>query len=207
MTTTTASKKQNYPATQRNRDVILNVLKQHLPEQGLVLEIASGSGEHITYFAPQFPNLKWQPSEPDAELRESITAWIAEGKSGNISKPLDINALDENWGIESVDVIFNANMIHISKWDTCIGLMKGAAKVLNKGGLIFLYGPFIRKDAPTAPSNLKFNDSLKQKNPDWGIRNLEDVVAEANKNNISLKEVVEMPANNLLVILANLKKE
>jgi len=200
MTTNRAFKKQNYPATERNRDVILNVLKQHLPEHGLVLEIASGSGEHITYFAPQLPNLRWQPSEPDTDLRESILAWMAELNSDNILNPLPINVLDENWDIEKVDAIFNANMIHISKWAVCKGLMKGAGKVLKAGGLLLLYGPFIREGVATAPSNLKVNDSLKQQNPEWGVRQLEDVIAEAEKNNIGLKEIIEMPANNLLVV-------
>ncbi len=192
------------PATQRNREPILEVLQRVLPNEGNVLEIASGTGEHSIFFAPHLAPRQWYPSEQNAELRDSIIAWQSDYKSDNLHPPLDINASANYWSVEEKDITINAivniNMIHISPWKTCVGLMVGAKRILPTEGILYLYGPYRQNGKHTAPSNEAFDKSLKSRNPEWGVRNLEDVISVAGENNLVLQEVVTMPANNLSVV-------
>ncbi len=192
------------PATQRNREPILEVLERVLPTQGNILEIASGTGEHSIFFAPHLAPRQWYPSEQDSELRDSITAWQSEYNSDNLHPPLNIDAAAESWIIEEQDIrintIVNINMIHISPWKSCLGLMAGAKRILPIGGILYLYGPYKEHGKHTAPSNEAFDLSLRSRNPEWGVRNLEDVVSVAETNSLLLQEIVKMPANNLSVV-------
>jgi len=190
----------HFPATARNRDVIADVLKRYLPATGTVLEIASGSGEHSVYFAGFFPDLRWQPSDPDPLNLESIAAWGDAAGADNLRPPLPINASDVVLPIDSADAMICINMIHISPWDATEGLMRNAAKLLPPGAPLYLYGPYRIGGVHTAPSNEAFDRSLRSQNETWGVRDLEDVCAEAEKNGLSFVECVEMPSNNQSVI-------
>lgn len=186
------------PATLRNRDAILDVLRDVLPDTGLVLEIASGSGEHAAHFAPALPNIAWQPSDPDASARESIAAWTA--APDNVCAPIDVDAAAARWPIERADAVVCINMIHIAPWSACEGLMAGAGRILPRRAPLVLYGPFHRAGIPTAPSNEAFDASLKDRDPRWGLRDLDKVDALAASHGLTLDRVIEMPANNLTVI-------
>lgn len=188
------------PATLRNRDAIIKILREILPPTGRVLEIASGSGEHIVAFAQAFPHLEWQPSDPDPESRRSIAAWAAESGLENIRSPLALDAAAPGWPVAKADAILCINMIHISPWLATEGLMAGAGMVLIEGAPLCLYGPFRRADIATASSNEEFDRSLKSRNGDWGLRQLEEVVTEAKKSGLVLEDVIDMPANNCSVI-------
>jgi SAM-dependent methyltransferase len=193
------------PATERNRAPILDVLKPVLPPQGLVLEIASGSGQHTAFLAPHFPALTWQPSDPNPAARSSIAAWIAQTPAPNIRPPLALDASAAAWPIDRADAILCINMIHIAPWTAALGLIAGAARLLGGGGVLYLYGPYRRDGQHTAPSNAAFDDDLKARNPAWGIRDLGDVAALAAKSGFGPAAVTEMPANNLSVVFR--KKE
>jgi len=186
------------PATQRNRDPILGVLRRILPPTGLVLEIASGTGEHVAHFAAALPSLRWQPSDPDPIARPSIEAWTA--GTENILAPLLLDASAETWPVERVEAIICINMVHISPWAASEGLMVGAARVLTPGGRLFLYGPYLEADVETAPSNLAFDASLRSRDPAWGLRDLAEVSALAAASGLVLAECIAMPANNLTVV-------
>ncbi len=188
------------PSCLRNRDPILAVLKRVLPASGILLEVASGSGEHAAYMAPQLSPLIWQPSEQDDGLRASIEAYVEEAASPNLMPPVRLDVHQAVWPLSRADACVCINMIHIAPWSAAEALISGAAKLLSPGGVFFLYGPFLRDDAPTAPSNEDFDASLRQRNPDWGLRRLEDVTALAEAVDFTLEEFVEMPANNLSVI-------
>lgn len=188
------------PATARNREPILAVLRDVLPATGLVLEIASGTGEHAVHFGAALPSLDWQPSDPDAASRKSIAAWVAEAGLANVRAPLALDASSAQWPIARADTILCINMIHISPWAATQGLMAGAERVLGPGGVLYLYGPYRRADMPTAPSNEAFDADLRRRNSEWGLRDLEDVVALADRHGFSLDRVVEMPVNNLSVV-------
>jgi hypothetical protein len=191
------------PAAQRNRGPILEVLQRVLPARGRVLEIASGSGEHVVHFARALPQLTWQPSDPDPAARESIRAWIAHEKPDNALAPLALDVTRARWAhaLEPVDAVLCINMIHISPWEACLGLLYGCEMLLPQGGPLVLYGPFMRAGAHTAPSNAAFDASLRRQDPRWGVRDLDDVQREAALRGFQLAEVVEMPANNLTVVL------
>lgn len=188
------------PATARNRDPILGVLGPLLPESGLVLEVASGTGEHVVHFARARPDLVWQPSDPSPEARESIAAWVAAEGLSNVRTPLALDAAAADWPVAHVDAAVCINMLHISPWAATEGLMKGVGKRLPVGGLLYIYGPFCRADTPTAPSNEAFDADLKGRDARWGLRSLEDVRAEAEVNGLGFEGFVEMPANNLSLI-------
>lgn len=189
------------PAAARNKAPILDVLRRVLPATGLVLEIASGTGEHAAFLATQLPHLSWQPSDPDSAARASISAWAAHvGSSENLHPPLALDAAGDDWPIAAADAIVCVNMIHISPWASCRGLMRGAARVLPHGGILFLYGPYRVGGRHTAPSNEAFDRGLQSQDPSWGVRDLEAVTAEAEKNGFILVETVPMPANNLSVV-------
>ncbi len=186
------------PATQRNREPILEVLRRTLPSQGTVLEVASGTGEHAAFFAPQFPRLAWQPSDADPASRVSIAAWTA--GIDTVRPPLALDAASSAWPLSAADAVLCINMIHIAPWPATEGLVAGAARILPAGGLLFLYGPYKRDGRHTAPSNAAFDASLRARDPAWGVRDLGDVSALAAKAGFNLAEVVEMPANNLSVL-------
>jgi hypothetical protein len=189
-----------YPATLRNRDVILDVLRDVLPAAGHVLEIASGSGEHVVHFANALPGLTFQPSDPDETALRSIAAWIAESGLPNIQPPLLLDASQNDWPVATADAILCINMIHISPWRATEGLLRGAARVLPAGAPLYLYGPYRQASMVTAPSNEAFDISLKSRNAEWGLRNLEDVAALAKALGFSEPQVTPMPANNLSVV-------
>jgi hypothetical protein len=188
----------DYPATRRNRDAILAVLRDVLPERGTVLEIASGSGQHVAHFAGALTHLHWQPSDLDSELFASIRGWC-EGLT-NVFTPVEIDVTATRWPIERVDAVTCANMIHIAPWEACIGLLDGVARALVGHGPLCLYGPFQRGGVHTAPSNETFDQSLRARDPRWGVRDLDIVEKEANNRGFALDRVVEMPANNLTVV-------
>jgi hypothetical protein len=189
------------PSTARNRDPIRDVLSSHLPDSGLVLEIAAGAGEHAVHNAAAFPHLQWRPTDPDPEALASIAAWREHAGLPNLLPPLPLNAADPaGWPVERADAIVNINMIHISPWAATLGLMLGAGRLLPLGGVLFLYGPYIERDIETAPSNLAFDASLKSRNPAWGLRHLDEVTALAATHGLMLTERIVMPANNLSLI-------
>jgi len=194
-----AGPKLDFPATARNQDAILGVLQRILPDQGHVLEIASGSGQHAAFFAAAFPNLIWQTSDPDPEHRVSIDAWA---KSTNLSNPpaLHIDVLQNDWLVKNIDAIVTINMIHIAPWACCQALIKQAAELLPEHGVLYFYGPFKIGGNHTADSNQTFDISLKNSNPEWGVRNLDDVAETALNAGFQLAESVPMPANNFSII-------
>lgn len=193
-------------ATQRNREPILAVLRRALPASGAVLEIASGTGEHAVWLAAKLPDLALQPSDPDPDNRASIAAWTAFTGVVNVRAPLDIDVTATDWqatpGLPPAPAaILCINMIHISPWSATRGLMRGAGALLPQGGVLYLYGPYKRGGMHTAPSNASFDQSLRARDPEWGVRDLEAVTAAAAGAGFAPEEVIEMPANNLSVIL------
>jgi hypothetical protein len=195
-----AGSRRHAPATARNREPILEVLGRCLPASGLVLEIASGTGEHAVFLAPRLPHLLWQPTDVDEENCRSIAAWEVALPSENLLPPLCLDACAEEWPVREAAVVVNINMIHIAPWSACIGLMRGASRVLPLGGLLYLYGPFMQGGRHTAPSNESFSTRLQAENPAWGVRDLDEVVRLGREYGLRLKEVVPMPVNNLSVI-------
>jgi len=192
------------PAATRNRGPILEVLRRVLPGSGLVLEIASGSGEHVAFFASRLPKHRFQPSDPDPAARRSIAAWTRSEGLSNVLSPLAIDAVQEEWGLgesaSEVAAILSINLVHIAPWSACQGLMRGAGELLRAGAPLVLYGPYRRGGAHTAPSNRSFDQSLRSRNREWGVRDLEAVEECAESRGLTLEEVVEMPANNLTLI-------
>lgn len=188
------------PAAARNRGPILDILRAVLPPQGLALEIASGSGEHVIHFAAHFPELTFLPSDPDAEARGSIAAWISAAGVANVLAPLALDAAAPSWPVARADAILCINMVHISPWAATVGLFAGARKVLPAGAPLFLYGPYKRHGAHTAPSNATFDESLRARNAGWGVRDLEAVAALAAEEGFGELQTIEMPANNLSLI-------
>jgi hypothetical protein len=189
------------PAALRNREPIAEVLRKWLPGSGLVLEIASGSGEHVVHFAGEFPLLEWQPSDVHPSALESIRAWGRDAQLANVRPPLVIDAAAAEWPISQADAVLCINMVHISPWASALGLIDGAARLLPKGGALILYGPWLKVDMPTAASNLAFDADLKARNPEWGLRKVEDLAAEARKRRLELEQTHAMPANNLMLLL------
>ena len=192
--------RQYAPATVRNRDFILDVLRGVLPMRGVILEIASGSGEHVVHFARNLPSLVFQPSDPEPEALLSISAWVKAAQVTNVRAPIVLDASQSPWPIGSADGIICINMVHISPWDATVGLIAGAAATLPPGSPLYLYGPYKRKGVATAPSNEAFDRNLGDRNPTWGLRDLEAVAAIAQSVGFSVPTVTEMPANNLSVV-------
>ncbi|MGB3494004.1 MAG: DUF938 domain-containing protein [Elainellaceae cyanobacterium] len=209
------------PATERNRQSILEVLREVLPAEGAVLEVSSGTGEHAVFFAPHLAPRQWIPSDPNPIARASIAAWRSHSPSDNLHLPLALDAREEVWPLEStstqqqrlpaelkdldlerypVRAVVNINMIHISPWAASLGLFAGAGRILPEGGIVYLYGPYKQNGEHTAPSNAAFDQSLRSQNPEWGVRDLSDVVAAAQERHFSLMKTITMPANNLSVI-------
>ena len=188
------------PAAARNRQPILDVLKQHLPAEGLVLEVASGTGEHVVHFAQACPGLVFQPSDPDPAHRASIDAWTAALGLANVRPAVALDVTAEVWAVAAADALLCSNMIHIAPWAAAVGLMRGAGRVLPPGGLLYLYGPYKRGGQHTAPSNAAFDASLRAQNPAWGVRDLEAVAGLAADNGFAQPSIVQMPANNLSLV-------
>ncbi|MBE9112711.1 DUF938 domain-containing protein [Nodosilinea sp. LEGE 07298] len=204
------------PATERNREPILAVLQRVLPSTGTVLEISSGTGEHAVFFAPRLAPRQWLPSDLDPFARDSIVAWQAAAPADNLHPPLALDAAAPLWPIESenlqdalpgldlqrypITALVNINMIHISPWAACLGLLAGAGRILPPGGILYLYGPYQQNGQHTAPSNAAFDASLQAQNPEWGVRDLEAVVDAAKAHELALVETLAMPANNLSVV-------
>ena len=195
-----ADARRSAPAASRNREPITKVLKDWLPEKGLVLEIASGTGEHAVHFAREFPNLGWQPSDTHPDALASIRAWQRAADLPNLREPIAIDVAAPDWPIDRADVLLNINMVHISPWACALGLLDGAARVLSPGGSLVLYGPWLKDDIETAPSNLAFDEDLRHRDPDWGLRRVEDFAAAAKKRGLNLREIRAMPANNLMLL-------
>ncbi len=186
------------PATLRNREAIAAELAALLPQRGTVLEVASGSGEHAAFFAERFPALTFVPSDPDAAARASIASWCA--GLANVAPPLAIDAAAEEWPIAAADAVLCINMVHISPWSATVGLFRACAALLPRGGPLILYGPYREAGVETAASNLAFDDSLKARNPDWGLRDVADVDRLAGDYGFARAARVAMPANNLMLV-------
>lgn len=197
-----ADAKRHAPATLRNRDAIAAVLADWLPPSGTVLEVASGSGEHAVHFAAAFPHLVWQPSDPDPDALTSIAAWSAEAGVPNVAVPAILDASARDWPIEAANAILCINMVHISPWAATLGLFAGASRLLSAGAPLILYGPYLEADVPTAESNLAFDASLRARNSEWGLRDLDSVKAAAAEAGLSFAERRAMPANNLMLLFA-----
>ena len=199
--TATEGARRSAPAAVRNREPIAEVLEEWLPERGLALEIASGTGEHAVHFARRFPQLEWQPSDLHPDALASIRAWRTEAGLPNLRAPLTIDASSPDWPIASADAVLSINMVHISPWASALGLLDGAARILPAGASLILYGPWLKDDVPTAPSNLDFDADLKRRDPAWGLRRVEDFAAAAGKCGLRLIETRTMPANNMMLLL------
>ncbi len=185
---------------ERNTGPILEVLAGVLPETGGVLEIASGTGQHVVAFARAFPRLRWQPSDLDPELRASVELRVAEAALDNIRPPVDLDVTRFPWPVETADAIVCINMIHIAPWSATEALFKGAAQLLGTQGVLVTYGPYTRAGMHTAPSNESFDAALRLRNVNWGLRDIDDVSEAATVNGFTLDDVVEMPANNFTLV-------
>ncbi|MEC8838112.1 MAG: DUF938 domain-containing protein [Pseudomonadota bacterium] len=192
--------KRHAPATARNSEPLAEVLAEELPDRGLVLEVASGSGEHAVFLARQFPALGWQPSDVDLEALASVDAWAAEAAVANLRPAITLDAAQANWPIAAADAVLCVNMVHISPWSAAVGLFTGAGRILASGAQLVLYGPFIEPGRETAPSNLAFDQSLKQRNSEWGLRNTADLDALAADHGLRRTARHAMPANNLVLV-------
>ena len=203
---TTQSERQHSPAAERNRQPILEVLRQVLPAHGAALEIASGTGQHVAWFAAGLPGWVWQPSDAQADGFGSIGHWCADAGVANVDRPVLLDVMAARWpsaGAEfnqRFDAIYCANMLHISPWATCVALMRGAARYLTPEGVLITYGPYLERDVVTSTGNLAFDVDLRQRNPAWGIRALDDVTRQAALAGLRLSARFPMPANNLLLV-------
>lgn len=193
-------RRRHAPATERNREPILQVLREVLPADGTVLEVASGTGEHAVHFARALPGITWQPSDPSPDALESIAAWREAEALANLLPPLQLDASANDWPVARVDAIVCINMVHISPWKATEGLMKAAGRLLQTGAPLVLYGPYRRSGYDIEPSNAAFDADLRRRNPAWGLRLLEDVATCAAAQGLVLERTVEMPANNLTVV-------
>ena len=188
------------PSTARNREPILAVLRRVLPARGVVLEIASGTGEHAVHFATALPDLTWQPSDRDPDALRSIAAHRAGAGLPNLLPPLELDVTATSWPLERADAIVSINMIHIAPWRAAVALMAGAGRLLAPGGVLYLYGPFKQDGRHTAPSNAEFDASLRARDPEWGVRDVGEVAELADQHGLALVEQAAMPANNLSLV-------
>ena len=194
------AEKETAPSAERNKEPILAVLRRVLPPRGLVLEIGSGTGQHVAHFAKALPQLTFQPSEMDAARHASIAAWIRDEGLRNVNPPLAFDVTALPWPVREADAVVCINVIHISPWSATLALMKGAGGLLPPAGVLVTYGPYKRGGAHTAPSNAEFDASLRSRNPEWGIRDMDDVAAVAASAGLRLEESVAMPANNFTLV-------
>ncbi len=188
------------PAADRNKDPILAVLTRVLPPKGSVLEIGSGTGQHVIHFAAALPDLTWQPTDADADLRASVMMRLRASPLKNVNPPVELEVTQLPWPVRSADAVLSINMIHIAPPAATGALLTGAGQTLSRGGVLVLYGPYRRHGAHTAPSNEAFDAALRARNPEWGLRDSEDVTRLAEAHGFALEEVVEMPANNLMLV-------
>jgi len=196
----TAYGKWSSPSAERNKGPILDVLARVLPRRGLVLEIASGTGQHVVHFARALPDLTWQPSDPDPELLESIALRVGEQQATNIKSPIDLDVTKLPWPLQTADAVVAINMIHVAPWSATLALFEGAKALLSTGHVLFLYGPYRRHGRHTSESNAQFDLALRARSPDWGLRDLEAVSDVAEGAGFALAEIVEMPANNFSLV-------
>ncbi|WP_159350987.1 DUF938 domain-containing protein [Roseomonas harenae] len=199
MTSVEQDARRHAPSAARNRDPILAVLRGWLPERGLVLEIASGSGEHAIHFASALQDLTFQPSDPDPAALASIDGWAAASGAANLRPAVALDAAAESWPLAQADAVLCINMIHIAPWEAALGLLQGSAAILPPGGPLILYGPYRREGRHTAPSNEAFDADLRGRNPAWGVRDLEEVARAAAERGFGVPDIREMPANNLML--------
>lgn len=194
--------KQTWPAPERNKQPILDVLARVLPARATVLEIASGSGQHAAFFAAQMPEWTWQPTDFDAENLASIRSWVEDAKLPNLRAPIRLDVLERDWPLGELapSALFCANMIHIAPWACCLGLIQGAARCLRSGGRLALYGPFTLAGEHTSESNATFDASLKARDPAWGVRDADQVIALCAEVDLRFVERVAMPANNQTLV-------
>ena len=188
------------PSAERNKGPIAEILMRYLPAQGEVLEVSSGTGQHVLHFAQAMPHIRWQPTERDADARKSIASWLSQTPAPNVSAPLPLDVHDAIWPAHDVAAVVCINMIHIAPPSATVALLRGAGNVIAPGGILFLYGPYRRQGRHTSPSNEAFDAQLKARNPEWGVRNLEDVVQLAGSVGFELEQTHDMPANNLVVV-------
>ncbi len=194
------------PAATRNRGPILEVLRERLAPGARVLEIASGTGQHAAWLAAHLPGVSWQPTDLDPELLDSIRLWGAESSAGGLGDPIVLDVRAEAWPVGEFDALFNANMIHISPWETAQALFRGAARHLAPTGRVFLYGPFFVVGEEPAPSNVSFDVSLRQRDERYGIRRLDAVAEVAGEQGFALEERIDMPANNMILVFARARR-
>jgi hypothetical protein len=195
------------PAALRNRKPIAEVLNTWLPAAGLVLEIASGTGEHVVYFAEQFPDLTWQPSDVHPDALASIAAWRDAAGLPNLHAPIIVDASAAEWPLDRADAMLSINMVHISPWSAALGLLDGARRILDYGAPLILYGPWLKRDLPSEPSNLAFDEDLKRRDPEWGLRHVENFAAAATQHGFALEETRPMPANNLMLLFRSFRTD
>ena len=196
-----AGDRRSAPAALRNREPIAAVLREWLPPTGLVLEMASGTGEHAIFFGQTFPKLGWQPSDIHPDALSSIRAWREAARLPNVREPLVLDAASADWPIDRADAVLSINMVHISPWRSALGLLDGAERLLVSGAPLILYGPWIEDDVPAASSNLDFDADLKRRNPEWGLRRVEEFAMAADQRGFDLDQTRPMPANNLMLLL------
>jgi hypothetical protein len=196
-----AGERRSAPAATRNREPIAGVLAEWLPSSGLALEIASGTGEHVLHFAERFPALEWQPSDIHEDALASIAAWRATARLPNVRQPIILDAVSADWPVSRADAVLSINMVHISPWPSALGLLDGAQRLLSSGAPLILYGPWLKDDVPTEPSNLAFDADLKRRNAEWGLRRVEDFATAAAERELDLAETREMPAKNMMLLL------
>jgi cyclopropane fatty-acyl-phospholipid synthase-like methyltransferase len=196
-----ADRRRSAAAALRNREPIAKVLAEWLPKSGLVLEIASGTGEHVAFFAERFPDLEWQPTDIHPDALGSTQAWREAAGLPNLRTALALDASASDWPVEAADAVLSINMVHISSWASALGLLAGARRVLLTQGPLILYGPWLGDRLPAVQSNLDFDSDLKRRNPEWGLRKVEDFAAAGEEHGFSLVETRAMPANNLMLLL------
>lgn len=192
------------PSAERNKEPIAQVLMRLLPGPGDVLEVSSGTGQHVVHFAQAMPHIRWQPSEYDDDVLKSITGWLAQARLPNVNAPIHLDVHDKVWPVADVAAVVCLNMIHIAPPSATEALVRGAGRIMRSGGILFLYGPYRREGRHTSASNESFDRMLRARNPDWGVRNLEDVALLATSAGFELREVKDMPANNFAVVFRKL---
>jgi SAM-dependent methyltransferase len=188
------------PAAERNKGPILKVLQRVLPPRGLVLEIGSGTGQHVVHFAKAMSHLSWQPSDPDAENRRSIALWSRVEELSNVRAPRALDVRVRPWPIDAADAVVCINVVHVSPWAATLALFDGAGEALPPEGVLFLYGPYRRGGRHTAPSNEKFDADLRAHDPEWGLRDVDELAVGADRAGFALAEIVDMPANNFSLV-------
>ncbi len=188
------------PPSERNKGPILEVLSRVLPKRGVVLEIASGTGQHVVHFAKALPALTWQPSDPDAELLRSIALRVKESQLANVKPPVELDVMSRSWPLQAADAIVCINMIHVAPWSATPALLEGSKALLPSGNVLFLYGPYRRLGRYSSANDEKFDADLHAQNRDWGLRDLETVSEAAASSGFTLAEIVDMPANNFSLV-------